>query len=177
MTIQDFGSIGELVGAIATIATLVYLANQIRHNTTITRTSSLQSMLDGGRDRTIQPIINNPEVADIFARGMTSFDRLSSVERVRFTWIICETVLQMQNVMQLHDEKILADVDYEAWLAWTAAVLRTPGGAVAWPQVSGIVTPTIRDVLIAHLKATPDQPSVLDLMPVIDARTWDDGAV
>ena len=33
MTIQDLGSIGELVAAIATIATLVYLAIQIRQNT------------------------------------------------------------------------------------------------------------------------------------------------
>jgi hypothetical protein len=33
MTIQDLGSIGELVAAIATVATLVYLALQIRQNT------------------------------------------------------------------------------------------------------------------------------------------------
>ena len=30
MTIQDLGSIGELVGAVATVATLLYLAVQIR---------------------------------------------------------------------------------------------------------------------------------------------------
>ena len=33
MTIQDWGSIGEILGAIATIATLIYLATQIRQNT------------------------------------------------------------------------------------------------------------------------------------------------
>jgi hypothetical protein len=33
MTIQDLSSIGELIAAIATLATLVYLAAQIRHNT------------------------------------------------------------------------------------------------------------------------------------------------
>jgi hypothetical protein len=33
VTIQDLGSVGELVAAIATIATLAYLAVQIRHNT------------------------------------------------------------------------------------------------------------------------------------------------
>ena len=32
MTIQDLGSIGELIAAIATLATLVYLAAQIRQN-------------------------------------------------------------------------------------------------------------------------------------------------
>ena len=33
MTIQDLGSIGELIAAIATIFTLVYLAFQINQNT------------------------------------------------------------------------------------------------------------------------------------------------
>lgn len=33
MSIQDLGSLGELVAAIATIATLIYLATQIRQNT------------------------------------------------------------------------------------------------------------------------------------------------
>ena len=32
MTIQDLGSIGELIAAVATLATLVYLAVQIRQN-------------------------------------------------------------------------------------------------------------------------------------------------
>ena len=33
MTIQDLGSLGELVAAIATVATLIYLSIQIRQNT------------------------------------------------------------------------------------------------------------------------------------------------
>ena len=33
LTIQDLGSIGELVVAVATVATLAYLAFQIRQNT------------------------------------------------------------------------------------------------------------------------------------------------
>lgn len=32
MTIQDLGSIGELVAAVATLATLIYLSLQIRQN-------------------------------------------------------------------------------------------------------------------------------------------------
>lgn len=46
MTIQDLGSIGELVAAIATVATLIYLAAQIRQNTTAMKTSALNSLHD-----------------------------------------------------------------------------------------------------------------------------------
>ena len=33
MTLSEIGSVGELLGALATIATLLYLAIQIRNNT------------------------------------------------------------------------------------------------------------------------------------------------
>ena len=45
MSIQDLGSIGELVAAIATIATLVYLAIQIQQNTRATRATSARETL------------------------------------------------------------------------------------------------------------------------------------
>ena len=62
MTIQDWGSVGELVGAIATVATLVYLAIQIRTNTRIAKTSALQSMLAG--DLCAQPSLTCPVGTD-----------------------------------------------------------------------------------------------------------------
>ena len=33
MTLQDWGAIGEMVGALAVVVTLIYLAKQIRQNT------------------------------------------------------------------------------------------------------------------------------------------------
>lgn len=46
MTIQDLGSIGELIAAVATVATLIYLAAQIRQNTNAMKTASLNSIHD-----------------------------------------------------------------------------------------------------------------------------------
>ncbi|MEZ5491118.1 MAG: hypothetical protein R3F50_12480 [Gammaproteobacteria bacterium] len=53
MAIQDWGSIGELIGALATIATLVYSAIQVRGNTQskalteeLVRTKDLPSLLE-----------------------------------------------------------------------------------------------------------------------------------
>ena len=42
MTLQDLGSIGELISAIAVIVSLAYLAIQIRQNTRVARATTLQ---------------------------------------------------------------------------------------------------------------------------------------
>ena len=49
MSIQDLGSLGELVGAIGVVLSLLYLARQIRQNTQATRASSYEDVAQGVR--------------------------------------------------------------------------------------------------------------------------------
>jgi hypothetical protein len=44
LTLQDLGSLGELIGGIAVVASLIYLALQIRQNTRSTHASMAQSV-------------------------------------------------------------------------------------------------------------------------------------
>ena len=166
MTIQELGSLGELIGAIATVATLVYLALQIRANTKISKTASLQGLLDGSRDRTVARLHSDPSTSAMVRQAFNSYEELDEDERLRFTFFMVEQVLHMQNVMQLHEAGLINNVDHEAWLVWTASMLRTPGGQVVWPQLQNAVAPTIIQLLTKHLNDVPEGPTVLELMPV-----------
>jgi len=170
MTFQDWGSVGELTGAIATVATLAYLAVQIRINTRIAKTSALQSMLAGSRDHFLKAMYCDGEVCETMTKGLNSMDSLDQTEKTRFACFMIEQVLQMQDIMERHDADLVTEIDYLAWLEWTCLLFRTPGGRKVWPQVSAVTTSTINGVLNAHLKETPDGPSVLDTMPVFDRR-------
>ena len=46
MNILELGAIGELVGGVAVMVTLIYLAVQVRQNTKIVRASSMQAPTD-----------------------------------------------------------------------------------------------------------------------------------
>jgi hypothetical protein len=170
MTIQDWGSMGELIGAIATIATLAYLAIQIRINTRIAKTSALQSMLAGGRDHFLHSMYSDGELCEVMTKGLNSMDLLDQTEKTRFACFMVEQVLQMQDIMESYDADLVTEVDYMAWLEWTCMLFRSPGGQVAWPEVSGVTTTTINGVINAHLEATSDGDSILDVMPVFDRR-------
>ena len=45
-TLQDLGSLGEFVGAIGVVISLVYLARQMQQNTTSVRAASFNSMTE-----------------------------------------------------------------------------------------------------------------------------------
>lgn len=83
MTIQDLGSLGELIAAIATVATLLYLATQIRHsNKALAESTSGQ--LNASYASINSRISSDAEFAEIFLRGRKDIDSLDPVELERF---------------------------------------------------------------------------------------------
>jgi hypothetical protein len=163
---EAIGAVGEIVGGLGVLASLVYLATQIRHNTRSLEAVSLQSVLDGPRDRYFLPQAANAEISDIFARGLNALDNLDATEKRRFFFLMFEQLFQMQHVMQLHERGMLAEADYEAWIKYTAALLTTPGGAALWPHAAAVITPTIRDLMNDFLERNPDHPSMIELVPL-----------
>ena len=83
MTIQDLGSIGELVAAIATVATLIYLALQIRHNTQATRSASFHAVSDSMNHVNVS-VAQNPGLARIWVAGSADRGSLTEEERLQY---------------------------------------------------------------------------------------------
>lgn len=76
---EAIGAIGEIVGAAAVFATLIYLALQIRQNTAMTNTSIYESAMGGFIDLN-QIALFNPHVARAYMKGLADPDSLSEEE-------------------------------------------------------------------------------------------------
>ncbi len=83
MTIQDLGSIGEVVAAIATVATLGYLALQIRQNTTTMRGATHEVAVEH-LTAVILALSSDSSLAAIISQGSRDFASLSYEERLQF---------------------------------------------------------------------------------------------
>jgi hypothetical protein len=87
VTIQDWGSIGELIAAVATVATLIYLAVQIRANTTALRVESRRSESRSG-NVFLSAIVGSSDVARMFNEGLADPTSLSPEDVTRFTFLL-----------------------------------------------------------------------------------------
>ena len=95
MTIQDLGSIGELVGSVATVATLAYLALQIRQSNKGERVSSYFKTADQITS-TVMALALSDEMSRIWVLGLSSPDELSADERRRFELMMVAYLHQNQ---------------------------------------------------------------------------------
>jgi len=168
------GAIGEVIGAAGVIASLLYLSIQIRRSDQTTRAESLRSLLDGWRETGVHLFVDSG-LTELFAKGLTDFERLDASEKRRFHYLVAENVFQAQQAMQLHQRGLLQEVDYDAWIYYVASLIQTPGGSKVWPSIEATITPTIREVINDYIAANPDTPSYLDLNPLL--RYSDETAV
>ena len=84
MNWDAIGAIAELLGAVGVIASLVYLASQIRQNSKLLRSSAASTTTDSVT-RISTLMVQDPEVARIFWEGSANRGALShhSLENCR----------------------------------------------------------------------------------------------
>ena len=132
MTIQDLGSIGELIAAIATVATLIYLAMQIRQSS-----KSVDAATEDGvttRFNDINMLVGaNPELAALLTRGLDQPDTLTEGESVQFSFLWRCYMNQYFSLYQLHAKGVLSAQRWDHYSREAAMWVATPGGKI-WRQ-------------------------------------------
>ncbi len=83
MNWEAIGAVGEAVGAIGVVATLAYLAVQIRQNTGATRAASHHAVIEALNQGNLAQA-QDAELAQIFVSGLKDRGVLTEVERQRF---------------------------------------------------------------------------------------------
>jgi len=112
MSISEWGSLGEVIGAIATVATLLYLALQIRANTKQARLTNWGVLAE--RYMSVYSQTSNFELADVIIRGRNNFNSLNEAEKLAFgnymenICIANEGALVMANSFTRRDEGMVS---------------------------------------------------------------------
>jgi hypothetical protein len=110
MGIQELGSIGEFIAAIATICTLFYLAYQIRESSKVDKGSSYHQAVEQTW-HSVLAVVNNPELRDMVFRTQQG-ETLTDQELHQLQWLNIAFVYGFENIFRLKEEGL---VDEEVW--------------------------------------------------------------
>ena len=145
MTLSELGSLGELVGGIAVIGSLIYLAIQVRNATQSQRTESFLSGLGRVNDW-YRSISNNGDLARIYLDGCEDFAGLDREDRARFHALIMEVLVVCEMMHRLGEGRLLNAPTLNAVSRFISVLFSHPG-IVAWWQEQGraAVTEDFRD--------------------------------
>ncbi len=154
MTLEDLGNIGEFVGAIGVIASLVYLAVQIRRNSNSVRASTFQEAV---RDVAVLSdlLATDADLARIWSNGLRDFDALEREERVRFAAYMLGMFRRLENVLYQTRHGGLDPAYWEGQLSAMQGTLSQPGVAAWWVRSQGLFSPSFREYVERELTSGP----------------------
>ncbi len=128
-SIAEFGALGEVIGALAVLITLIYIARQLRQANLASESAAIQSFFSAtesiNRDARILP-------RGVLARGLSSWASLSPDEQIVFSHYLLEVASKIHMGYRLHRRGVLDDSTYESWESAFLAMIREPGGAECW---------------------------------------------
>jgi hypothetical protein len=145
------GAIGEILGAAAVVASLAYLAVQIRQNTRSVRSSSFHAVADSFNQLN-SALASDRELARIFRRGSEDLTQLDVDEHTQFTYfaLACFRVMESlfyQSAQGTAERSLLAASERTA-----TAFLETPGMRRWWAESQGNFPDEFRAYLNARLE-------------------------
>ncbi|HJY52575.1 MAG TPA: hypothetical protein VKD89_01020 [Candidatus Udaeobacter sp.] len=135
MTLNDLANIGQVIGAIAVVISLFYVASQIRQNTNAVRSATAQTVHEHFANW-YHLVAADDELAQIVAKGLGDYGSLSEKERVRFIAAFMAFLSYSQNAFLKWREALLKPA---LWLGWEQVMMNlfgAPGGKALWKERS-----------------------------------------
>ena len=126
MNLGNLANVGELLAALATVITLVFVAIELRANRRQNRLSLLTALDKGWNDINAQNT-QDDVLGALFFRGINDPDSLTDDEAARFWWLVIQYINHHKSVWTLLMKDGL-DTHHEQWLrADISAAYNTPG--------------------------------------------------
>lgn len=133
MTLSDLADLGQVIGALAVVISLIYVALQIRQNTNAVRSATAQTVHEHFSSW-YNLLAADAELSRIAANGLRDYASLSEQEKVRFVATFMSFLLYSQNAFLKWREGLLKPA---LWLAWEQVMMNlfgAPGGKALWTE-------------------------------------------
>ena len=109
MNWEAISAIGQIVGALAVVISLIYLASEVHRNTRASQLAAMRSMHDAF-NRWIQQLTERPDVRELYYRGIHDFDSLEGADLVGFSTLMNQLFRTVEEMYYLqaagHLEKV-----------------------------------------------------------------------
>ena len=124
------GAIGEIVGALAVVVSLVYLAQQIRIQNQEARNAALHAVSVGYRD-TLATIADG-DIADIIHKAISDYDSLTGAEQLKLIAVVGRLFRLWEETYWLHQAQRLEERMWRSMLSQFQGYMSVTPFAKVW---------------------------------------------
>ena len=164
MTLDDLGNVGEFIGAVAVVISLIYLAVQLRQGNQLQRSESTRTFMHEYNTALVQ--LADPALTKLYRQGSKDFEALSRDEQMLVAaWL--EQVLRTSYAGFTADPKSKNPVTQLVMITF-ATLVRLPGFQQWWRQYRTVYE-QIAPAYVQKIEELGDSyPNVYEFAPWIE---------
>lgn len=166
MNLQELAQIGGVVGV---IASLIYVAIQIRNNSRATRAATFQQLSSALASDWLD-MSRNPEMISLVLRGSDDFESLNRIEKARMRFFLMGYCRRFENAFFQHKVGTLKDKDWRGMSADIHILFSLHGSRIAWPLIKNRSSPEFSDFIDAIVEAAASKQAVADAAKPVEAK-------
>jgi hypothetical protein len=133
MNLSDLANLGQIIGAVAVVISLFYVASQIRQNTNAVRSATAQTVHEHFA-KWYHLVAADDELAQIVPKGLRDYTSLSEKEKVRLVATFMAFLSYSQNAFLKWREGLLAPPLWRGWELVIMNLVCAPGGKAFWKE-------------------------------------------
>lgn len=153
MTLEEYSYLAQIIGVVLVVASLIYVAQQLRQNTQMMRSSASAERVQRDAELSGQ-VSNSPEFAALWLKGGAEFESLNEVERLRLVFHSRAAIVHWHNMFDMRQQSLLSDSDWSEMVWLIENVLRGRQDTLAaWEMFKGSFDEQFRKFLDARLVA------------------------
>jgi len=134
---EAIGAVANLLAALGVIATLIYLAMQIRQNTKAVRSSSIESLVHN-LSATAQAAVENEYMVPLMLKANAGPETLTEVERVRMHFWFIMTFRRFEGVYFQRELGFVDAAVIEGFERSHISILASKSGRLWWTNAKEI---------------------------------------
>lgn len=134
MDLTQLANVGEFVGGIAVLVTLIYLAIQVKQGTTALSSTRHHEMLDCAFKNTLTPICQDRDYAEFILRAQQAPDELDETDWYRFVNHAYMAYAMWEDAFVSHRRGLIDDQFWSGWDQGMRSLLTAPGFRKFWEQ-------------------------------------------
>ena len=162
MTLETLSALAQLIAAIGVIASLFYLAAQIRQNTRSMRAVVVDSLAHSLIDL-LGPQAHDVEFTRAFTRVIIDWNGATEEDRIRTVSVLLAVFKLFENAWFQKRQGTLDAQQWEGWDAYARMYFHLPGVKTWWKMRRAAFASGFRD----YMEATEPMPDMVPLSQVI----------
>jgi hypothetical protein len=163
MSLAELANLGEAIGGLAVLITLIYLIVQLRHTTDLAQGVAQRDLMNS-----FQANLDRVALApEIWQRGLAEFEGMSNAEKLQFQLLVAHFVDQLEQALRMRARGLETQDNVDIYGDICMAMVREPGGRQIFDHCKPLFFPESRSYIERRLADPSDQS-----LPLSEVLPW-----